>query len=98
MVFGGERPQQEMSQKSRLHETFFSLKNTDERPNSVMTEFMDTDWDQASVDIVSEIEDDENSPRHSLNSVRAVKDGVLAALGVEGRLLTCVTASPGNKV
>ena len=62
------RPQREMAQKARLHETFFSLKNPEPRPNSVMTEFMDTEWDQASVEIVSENEE-ENSPRHSLNSV-----------------------------
>lgn len=63
-----ERPHREMMEKSRFRETFFSLKNVaPQRPDSVHTEFMETDWDED--DILSELEDDETSPRPSLDSV-----------------------------
>lgn len=63
-----ERPQHEMVQKSHLRETFFSVKNlSHQRPDSVHTEFMETDWEED--DILSEFEDDEASPRPSLESV-----------------------------
>ncbi len=68
-----ERPPQEMVEKSRMRETFFSLRTTkQERPSSqpsVHTEFMGTDWEADDDEIVSEFEDGENSPRVSLNSV-----------------------------
>jgi hypothetical protein len=56
---------QEMRQKQSLRDTFFGLKSEPQRPTSVATEFMDTDYDDD--EIVSEIED--NSPRVSINSV-----------------------------
>jgi hypothetical protein len=63
-----ERPQQEMLQKSRLHDSFFGMKGPEPRPSSIATEIVDTDWDEE--EILSEIEDeDPNSPRLSLNSV-----------------------------
>lgn len=63
-----ERPHHEMVQKSHFRETFFSVKNTShQRPDSVHTEFMETDWEED--DILSELEDDEVSPRPSLDSV-----------------------------
>lgn len=62
-----ERPQQEMLQKSRLHDSFFGMKGPEPRPSSIATEIVDTDWDEE--EILSEIEDeDPNSPRLSLNS------------------------------
>lgn len=58
----------EMMEKSRFRETFFSLKNVAQtRPDSVHTEFMETDWDED--DILSEFEDGDMSPRPSLDSV-----------------------------
>lgn len=63
-----ERPHHEMVQKSHFRETFFSVKNvTQQRPDSVHTEFMETDWEED--DILSEMDDDEHSPRPSLDSV-----------------------------
>lgn len=63
-----ERPHREMMEKSRFRETFFSLKNVaQQRPDSVHTEFMETDWEED--DILSELEDIEASPRPSLDSV-----------------------------
>ncbi|KAI1767528.1 hypothetical protein GGR53DRAFT_97551 [Hypoxylon sp. FL1150] len=59
-----------MRQKSHLHDPFFGLKGLDQRPTSVATEIVDTEWDEDDDDdVVSEIEDDDpNSPRLSLNS------------------------------
>lgn len=64
-----ERPHHEMVQKSTFRENFFSMKNVAQtRPDSVHTEFMETDWEED--DILSELEeDDESSPRLSLDSV-----------------------------
>lgn len=63
-----ERPHREMMEKSHFRETFFSIKNiAQQRPDSVHTEFMETDWDED--DILSELEEDEGSPRLSLDSV-----------------------------
>lgn len=57
-----------MLEKSHLHETFFSLKNAgQQRPASVATEFMESDWDDD--EILSDLDDGESSPRVSLNSV-----------------------------
>lgn len=65
-----ERPHREMVEKSRLRETFFSLKSVaPARPDSVHTEFMETDWDDD--DILSEMEDTGSSPRQSIDSVSA---------------------------
>lgn len=59
----------EMMEKSRFRETFFSVKNVaPQRPDSVHTEFMETDWDED--DILSEFEDGDSSPRLSMDSVR----------------------------
>lgn len=58
-----------MLEKPHLHETFFSLKGVQDRPNSVATEFMESDYDDD--EILSEIEDGGNSPRLSLHSVSA---------------------------
>ncbi|KUI62862.1 Protein pob1 [Cytospora mali] len=61
-----ERPNREMMEKSRFRETFFSVKNiAPPRPDSVLTEFMETDWEED--DILSEL-DDETPPRLSLDS------------------------------
>lgn len=65
------QPQQipQMMEKSRFRDTFFSLKNVaPQRPDSVHTEFMETDWDED--DILSEFEDGDSSPRLSMDSVR----------------------------
>ncbi|KAK2612461.1 hypothetical protein QQS21_001565 [Conoideocrella luteorostrata] len=61
---GEGRVYKEMLQKS-TRDTFFSLRNESQaqRPVSVATEFVDTDWDE---EIISEAED--NSPRISLQS------------------------------
>ncbi|ROT36797.1 hypothetical protein SODALDRAFT_340985 [Sodiomyces alkalinus F11] len=58
------RLQHEMHQKTNLRNAFFGLKSEpQDRPISVATEFVDTDWDE---ELMSEAED--NSPRHSLQS------------------------------
>lgn len=59
-----------MRQKPTPQNTFFSLINDTQqfRPTSVATEFVDTDWDED--DIISDAEEEENSPRVSLQSVR----------------------------
>lgn len=63
-----------MRQKSHLHDPFFGLKGLDQRPISVATEIVDTEWDEEEDDLVSEIEDDDpNSPRISLNSVSRLR-------------------------
>lgn len=63
-----ERPHREMVEKSRFRETFFSLKSVaPPRPDSVHTEFMETDWDDD--DILSEMEDTGSSRRQSIDSV-----------------------------
>ncbi|KFA70898.1 hypothetical protein S40288_10119 [Stachybotrys chartarum IBT 40288] len=60
------RAYQEMRQKPASRDNFFSFKNEPRsyRPESVATEFVDTDWDED--DIISE--PDDNSPRLSLQS------------------------------
>ncbi|KKY39929.1 putative sam and ph domain-containing protein [Diaporthe ampelina] len=64
-----ERPHREMMEKSHLRETFFSVKNVaPPRPDSVHTEFMETDWEED--DILSELDDGDSSPRLSLDSSR----------------------------
>lgn len=62
---GQRRTYQEMRQKPAPRDTFFSLRSEPQsfRPDSVATEFVDTDWDED----ISEPED--NSPRVSLQSV-----------------------------
>ena len=59
----------EMQQKRLPRDTFFSFKNGADfqRPTSVATEFVDTDWDGD--DMISDHEED-NSPRVSMHSVR----------------------------
>lgn len=57
-----------MMEKSHIRETFFSVKNVrPSRPDSVHTEFMETDWEED--DILSELDDGDSSPRLSLDSV-----------------------------
>ena len=56
-----------MLEKAHLHETFFGLKGVRDRPVSVATEFMESDWDDD--EILSDVEGGENSPRDSVNSV-----------------------------
>ncbi|KAJ4235912.1 hypothetical protein FSOLCH5_007267 [Fusarium solani] len=72
---GGNRlTYQEMRQKPLPRDTFFSLKNDSQilqRPTSVATEFVDTDWEEEQEEdddeeIISDVED--NSPRLSLQS------------------------------
>lgn len=64
-----ERPHHEMVQKPTFRDNFFSLKAVAQtRPDSVHTEFMETDWEED--DILSELEEDNgSSPRLSLDSV-----------------------------
>ncbi|KAK3383359.1 hypothetical protein B0T24DRAFT_45787 [Lasiosphaeria ovina] len=66
--------QSEMCEKSRARETYFSAR-TSKRPNSVHTEFMESDWEQEDEEeVYSEIEDldpvddGEISPRISIGS------------------------------
>lgn len=67
-----------MRQKPLPRDAFFSLKNDSQilqRPTSVATEFVDTDWEEEQEEdddeeIISDVED--NSPRLSLQSVRAL--------------------------
>lgn len=80
-----ERPQQEMLEKSRGRDAFFSVKSTKHRPNSVYTEFMESDTemehgdDQDEDEVYSEFGDLEGiemgdgdcSPRISIGSVSA---------------------------
>ncbi|KAI1266815.1 hypothetical protein F5Y18DRAFT_349309 [Xylariaceae sp. FL1019] len=61
-----ERSQHQMLQKSQFQESFFRSKGHDFRPISVTTEIVDTDWDED--EIISEAEEEANSPRVSLNS------------------------------
>ncbi|PSS03580.1 hypothetical protein BD289DRAFT_154683 [Coniella lustricola] len=62
-----DRPQREMMEKSHFRETFFSMKSiVSSRPDSVHTEFMETDWDDD--DILSEMEDAGSSGRRSIDS------------------------------
>lgn len=57
-----------MMEKPHFRENFFSVKNVaPARPDSVLTEFMETDWEED--DILSEVEDSETPPRLSLDSV-----------------------------
>ncbi|KAL2756395.1 hypothetical protein ACRALDRAFT_1063646 [Sodiomyces alcalophilus JCM 7366] len=64
MPMGQRRLHHEMRQKTNLRDAFFGLRSEpQDRPTSVATEFVDTDWDE---EIMSEAED--NSPRHSLQS------------------------------
>ena len=81
---------QEMRQKQSLRDTFFGLKNEprQQRPNSVATEFMDTDWDDE--DQNSEIED--NSPRISVGSV-----SIATALASMRATLQLTVPSPDNR-
>jgi hypothetical protein len=62
-----------MRQKPAPRDTFFSLVNDSQpqsyRPISVATEFVDTDFDDDDGTIISD--DEENSPRVSLQSVSA---------------------------
>ncbi|KAL2212615.1 hypothetical protein CC79DRAFT_435449 [Sarocladium strictum] len=65
---GERRTYQEMRQKPAPRDTFFSLRNepqlhVDQRPTSVATEFVDTDFDDDDI-----LTDDGNSPRVSLQS------------------------------
>ncbi|KAF4986104.1 hypothetical protein FDECE_16120 [Fusarium decemcellulare] len=66
---GGDRlTYQEMRQKPLPRDTFFSLKNDSQilqRPTSVATEFVDTDWEEED-EIITDVED--NSPRLSVQS------------------------------
>ena len=59
-----------MEERSSLRDTFFSRKReTQRRPVSVATEFMDTDWDDEE-DISTDFEEPgDNSPRASIHSV-----------------------------
>ncbi|KAL1880797.1 hypothetical protein VTK73DRAFT_4967 [Phialemonium thermophilum] len=59
-----ERPHREMLEKSRLLESLFRPPSLTQRPMSVTTEFME-DWED---EIISDLDDGENSPRASLNS------------------------------
>lgn len=63
---GQRRTYQEMRQKPAPRDTFFSLRNEpqSQRPTSVATEFVDTDFDDEDI-----LTDEENSPRISLQSV-----------------------------
>ncbi len=62
-----------MLEKARPHDSFFSLKGVRERPVSVATEFMESEW--AEDEVHSEFEEDgieeevDNSPRASVHSV-----------------------------
>lgn len=60
----------EMQQKNPLmiHESFFSLKGAQDRPVSVATEFMESDFEDDEIVSEYEYDDGENSPRASLNS------------------------------
>ncbi|KAK3695383.1 hypothetical protein B0T22DRAFT_104130 [Podospora appendiculata] len=70
------RPHQEMSEKGRARDTFFSMASADNR-HSIHTEFMETDWemeedsdghsDMEDLDGIED-EDGKNSPRISLGS------------------------------
>lgn len=58
----------EMAEKPHFRENFFSVKNVaPPRPDSVLTEFMETDWEED--DILSELDEAETPPRLSLDSV-----------------------------
>ncbi|KAH8675728.1 hypothetical protein BX600DRAFT_507942 [Xylariales sp. PMI_506] len=61
-----ERSRPEMQQKAHILHPFFASRVPELRPDSVATEIVDTDWDEE--DITSDIDDDANSPRVSLNS------------------------------
>ncbi|ROW17993.1 hypothetical protein VPNG_00235 [Cytospora leucostoma] len=57
----------EMAEKPHFRENFFSVKNVaPPRPDSVLTEFMETDWEED--DILSELDEAETPPRLSLDS------------------------------
>ncbi|OAA68626.1 sam and ph domain containing protein [Niveomyces insectorum RCEF 264] len=68
MLAASRRPAREMQQRNTmlLHDSLFSLKGVQDRPVSVTTEFMVSDYDDD--DILSDFDDVENSPRASLNS------------------------------
>ncbi|KAK3941542.1 hypothetical protein QBC46DRAFT_340461 [Diplogelasinospora grovesii] len=78
-----ERPHREMLEKSRMPESFFTLSNVkqqqqQQRPISVHTEFMESDWemeedeedddDHSEIEDLDPIEDGEQSPRISVGS------------------------------
>jgi hypothetical protein len=58
-----------MLEKAMMRETFFAVARPKRRPVSVATEFME-DWEEGEA-TPSDLEDGENSPRLSLNSVSA---------------------------
>ena len=74
-----ERPHMDMREKSRGSDAFFSMANGKDRPNSVYTEFMETDWeidneeeDYSEIEdegIEEEEEEERSSPRISVGSV-----------------------------
>ncbi|EPE07087.1 sam and ph domain-containing protein [Ophiostoma piceae UAMH 11346] len=68
MIATARRPAMEMQQKNplMLHDSFFSLKGVQDRPVSVATEFMESDFEDD--EIMSDYDDGDNSPRASLNS------------------------------
>jgi hypothetical protein len=73
-----------MQAKHGFQDPYFGWKGHDYRPISVTTEIVDTDWEED--EILSQIEEDNaNSPRVSLNSVRGIANIYNIIL-----LLTCV--------
>jgi hypothetical protein len=73
-----------LEKASQGRDAFFGLQKVGERPNSVATEFMESDWEMDDEDESgSIIEDDheqqdgsgDNSPRLSLNSVSREPSG-----------------------
>jgi len=67
-----------MLEKSRMRETFFSMANIQDRPNSVHTEFMETDWEMEDDDFYNQTPEvstrvsegsGQSSPRISIGSV-----------------------------
>lgn len=103
-----ERPQ-EMLEKSRGRDAFFSVSTRKHRPNSVYTEFMESDTeiehgdDQDDSEVYSEfgdlegIDDGDCSPRISIGSVSAPPESSKAEM-TRGLYTYSMRHSPGSRV
>ncbi|GAB1310904.1 Hyphal anastamosis 9 [Madurella fahalii] len=71
-----ERPHQEMLEKSRGREVFFSAANVKNRPNSVYTEFMESDFEmEHDDDHILDLDDDDGEVYSEFGDLEGIEDG-----------------------
>lgn len=70
-----ERPHQEMMEKSRGRDVFFSAANVKDRPNSVYTEFMESDFEMEHDDEHSHDHDDDDEVYSEFGDLEGIEDG-----------------------